>query len=107
MKYERLTTKCEVGIGLTETSENIVNDYEKVVTRLAELEDKIEDEALVDLPCKVGDRVEGNGISGEVCKIVIENRGIYITVYDKEKDKFSNYLVCSAEDADAKLKVER
>lgn len=29
-EYKRLTTKCEVGIGLTETSGNIVNDYEKV-----------------------------------------------------------------------------
>lgn len=50
MKYERLTTKCEVGIGLTETSGNIVNDYEKVVNRLAELEDKIERGELVEVP---------------------------------------------------------
>jgi hypothetical protein len=49
MKYERLTKKCEVGIGLTETSGNIVNDYDKVVQRLAELEDKIEREELVDV----------------------------------------------------------
>lgn len=53
--YKRLTTKCEVGIGLTETSGNIVNDYEKVVNRLAELEDKIENGTLIELPCKVGD----------------------------------------------------
>ena len=32
-EYKRLTTKCEVGINLTETSGNIVNDYEKVVNR--------------------------------------------------------------------------
>lgn len=55
MKYERLTTKCEVGIGICETSGNIVEDYEKVVTRLAELEDKIESGLLVELPCNVGD----------------------------------------------------
>lgn len=48
--YKRLTTKCEVGIGLTETSGNIVNDYEKVVNRLAELEDKIESRELVEVP---------------------------------------------------------
>lgn len=48
--YKRLTTKCEVGIGLTETSGNIVNDYEKVVNRLAELEDKIERGELVEVP---------------------------------------------------------
>ena len=57
MKYERLTTKCEVGIGLSETSGNIVNDYEKVVNRLTELEDKIEQGTLIELPCKVGDTV--------------------------------------------------
>ena len=56
-KYKRLTTKCEVGIGLTETSGNIVNDYEKVVNRLVELEDKIESGRLVELPCNVGDTV--------------------------------------------------
>ena len=56
-KYKRLTTKCEVGIGLTETSGNIVKDYEKVVNRLAELEDKIENGTLIELPCKVGDVV--------------------------------------------------
>lgn len=49
--YKRLTTKCEIGIGLTETSGNIVNDYEKIVNRLAELEDKIENGTLVELPC--------------------------------------------------------
>ena len=48
-EYKRLTMKCEVGIGLTETSGNIVNDYEKVVNRLAELEDKIENGTLIEL----------------------------------------------------------
>ena len=55
-EYKRLTAKCEVGIGLTETSGNIVNDYEKVVNRLAELENKIENGTLIELPCKVGDK---------------------------------------------------
>ena len=56
-QYKRLTIKCEVGIGLTETSGNIVKDYEKVVNRLAKLEDKIERGRLVELPCNVGDTV--------------------------------------------------
>ena len=56
-EYKRLTTKCEVGIGLSETSGNIVKDYEKVVNRLAELEDKIESGYLLESPCKVGDTV--------------------------------------------------
>ena len=56
-EYKRLTTKCEVGINLIEISGNIVNDYEKVVNRLAELEDKIENGTLRDFPCTVGDEV--------------------------------------------------
>lgn len=56
-QYQRLTTKCEVGIGLTETDGNIVNDYEKVVNRLAKLEDKIEDKMLLEMPCKIGDTI--------------------------------------------------
>lgn len=56
-QYKRLTTKCEVGIGLTETNGNIVNDYEKVVNRLAKLEDKIENKMLMEMPCKIGDTI--------------------------------------------------
>lgn len=56
-EYKRLTTKCEVGIGLTETNGNIVNDYEKVVNRLAELEDKIENGTLVTVPYAIGQEV--------------------------------------------------
>ena len=55
-EYKRLTTKCDVGIGLTETSGNIVNDYEKVVNRLAELEHKIENGTLVEFPFCVFDK---------------------------------------------------
>ena len=55
-EYKRLTAKCEVGIGLTETSGNIVNDYEKVVNRLAELEGKIENGTLVEFPFCVFDK---------------------------------------------------
>ena len=55
-EYKRLTTKSEVGIGLTETSGNIVNDYEKVVNRLSELEHKIENGTLVEFPFCVFDK---------------------------------------------------
>lgn len=56
-EYKRLTTKCEVGIGLSETSGNIVNDYEKVINRLAELEDKIENGTLYGFPFRIGQEV--------------------------------------------------
>ena len=57
MNYERLTKKCDLGIGLTRTSGNITEDYIAVVNRLAELEDMIEDGRLIELPCKVGDKL--------------------------------------------------
>ena len=73
-KYKRLTTKCEVGIGLTETSGNIVNDYEKVVNRLAELEDKIENGTLIDTKVKVGQRVYMRSIfRGEFDEYIVSN----------------------------------
>lgn len=56
-EYKRLTTKCEVGIGLAETNGNIVNDYDKVLNRLAKLEDKIENKILMEMPCKIGDTI--------------------------------------------------
>ena len=56
-EYKRLITKCEVGIGLTETSGNIVKDYEKLVNLFAELQDKIENGTLIELPCKAGDTI--------------------------------------------------
>ena len=42
-------TKCEAGIGLSETNRNIVNDYEKAMTRLTELEDKIKQGTLIEI----------------------------------------------------------
>lgn len=72
-QYKRLTTKCEVGIGLTETDGNIVNDYEKVVNRLAKLEDKIEDKMLMEMPCKIG----GHYLLCKLLYFSSENRRIY------------------------------
>lgn len=59
MKYERLTDS-ETAIMLKNT-EGLSWDEDDIETqryiRLAELEDKIEDGTLVELPCKVGDKV--------------------------------------------------
>lgn len=58
--YKRLTFKrlvdpydddCE------ETENASAASYEELLNRLAELEDKIENRTLVDLPCKVGDTI--------------------------------------------------
>lgn len=55
----KVDKKCDLGIGITRTSGNIVEDYIAVVNRLAELEDKIESGLLVEPPYKLGDRVFG------------------------------------------------
>ena len=50
MKYERLTEREDNAIGMS-------CEISDIIDRLAELEDKIEDGTLVELPCKVGDTV--------------------------------------------------
>lgn len=88
MNYKRLTTKCEVGIGLTETSGNIVNDYEKIVNRLAELEDKIENGTLVELPCKCIEELERELIHIEIQNMIrsLSTPGKYYSLH-KPKQK--------------------
>jgi hypothetical protein len=64
-EYKRVTTK---GNGLRGIDGKLVNQRQKpldvfgeafniAVTRLAELEDKIENGTLIELPCKVGDKI--------------------------------------------------
>lgn len=80
MSYKRLTVRLSNGkIGcLHEYSRN------DLIERLAELEDKIEDKTLIEVPCKVGDKVympwEYDGINGiaelTVNDIFIDNGSI-------------------------------
>ena len=64
-KYKRLTIKDEKTVGLRGGLVNQKQDafdvcadaFNVAVNRLAELEDKIENGTLVELPCKVGDTV--------------------------------------------------
>ena len=111
--YKRLTEKCEVGIGLTETSGNIVNNYQKVVNRLGELEDKIENGMLIELPCKVGDTVYfindyGMGhykiipFNVRGFKIEINNR-LYV-LFDFDAFAFAEDIFTTKESAEAKIK---
>lgn len=99
-EYTRLTTKGEVGIELTETSANIVNDFEKVVNRLAELEDFLEqtgDDLGTDLitlfkALKDGFHVKQNDV----------NEGLISLV--KAKDiRFIDILTCVIVFADTKV----
>lgn len=59
-EYKRLTEKTKHGIAVLDSGERFVlscGGYAttKALNRLAELEDKIENGTLVELPCKVGD----------------------------------------------------
>ena len=99
----------------------------KALKRLAELEDKIEQGTIIELPCKVGDTVckyfaDGNAIklmSGTVSKIEMRKNGIlfYITTlpsfyYDKDlignlNEAFVDttcYYFCPVEEAEKRLK---
>lgn len=49
MNYKRLTKHCEVGIGLNKHSIDITEAYIDVITRLCELEDKIENGTLIEV----------------------------------------------------------
>lgn len=97
-EYKRLTTKCEVGIGLTETSGNIVKDYEKVVNRLAELEGKIENGTLYDFPFRIGQEVYivcdwdiGEAVKGIITEIELttNKNGTFYRIYVDHKYIFS------------------
>ena len=96
-EYKRLTAKCEVGIGLTETSGNIVNDYEEVVNRLAELEDKIENGILVELPCKCIEELNiiKDGMIFIFYKMCLEQnlgQGVFLEYKSKINEWFKSYL---------------
>ena len=98
MKYDRLTfNKDYYGDTI---------DFDDLYNRLAELEDKIENGTLVELPCKVGDMVYGYSknvsriIYGRLDSIHITDRGVYYTVY--EDDGIIQYWL----DHVSKIKVE-
>lgn len=55
--YKRLTERVGKGIAIKETSTNDNKSIWNAIERLAELEDKIENGTLIELPCKVGDKV--------------------------------------------------
>lgn len=55
--YKRLTERSGNGISIKETSTNDRVSIWNAIERLAELEDKIENGTLIELPCKVGDTV--------------------------------------------------
>jgi hypothetical protein len=57
MEYKRLTERVGKGVAVRGTSSNDNRSIWNAIERLAELEDKIENGTLIELPCKVGDTV--------------------------------------------------
>lgn len=121
MKYERLTMRLSNGkIGcLQEYSQN------DLIERLAELEDKIENGTLIELPCKVGDTVWGIVTSTDrteniitykhiqkyqVERIVIDGNNLYLVILVSTKDGIyegyarPNQVYYTKAEAEAKLK---
>lgn len=124
MKYERLTNNL-AGICYCNNSVDCKIPcrecwYKKVFDRLVELEDKIEDETLVELPCKIGSVfyyvspikkvVEKHVVTGiEICsELRIRTisdcyaNGNYVAYF--YPSYFGKTLFVSKEEAEAKLK---
>lgn len=82
MKYERLTKKDWHEAKFSRLSKNEPSDRE-ILKKLWDLENKIEQGTLVELPCKVGDKVywvyhsyNARGWSWEIREIKVNNIGI-------------------------------
>ena len=104
MEYTRLTDKNNLYWAIQETplSAEIGIFLTDCLNRLAELEDKIEQGTLIELPCKVGDIVYGlscyrqfGSLSGKIFKgkviaFYIE-RGLYLRI-EAEHDNGNFYL---------------
>lgn len=71
MKYERLTKKNRMSDAIDDMLKSRYSKskfaYNTVIKRLAELEDKIENGTLLELPCKVGDTVYELDYNREAC----------------------------------------
>lgn len=79
-EYKRLTVRHPNSdyIAITETKQLQETRESKIVlNRLAELEDKIEDGTLIELPCKVGDIVYQFDNGGEIYELMILHINIY------------------------------
>jgi len=90
--YKRLTERSGNGIAIKDTSTNDNKSIWNAIERLAELEDKIENKTLIDLPCKVGDTVYIAGtwdmyikkvVKGVVSAIeyIVNTKGYYHRIY--------------------------
>jgi hypothetical protein len=92
-KYKRLTIRNSDGTVSRPYGENIV---EKVFYRLAELEDKIENGTLIELPCKERDNVWVIADNDKIEEVIVidymlTKKGFALTVVNE--DLLSKYYV--------------
>ena len=116
MKYERFTERVGKSICIRETSTNDNKSIWNAIEYLAELEDKIENGTLIELPCKVGDKVyfetwedngstsigvQGHTVTGFEINFIINGR--YGNTYIPTRAVGIDVFLTKAE-AEAKLK---
>lgn len=90
MKYERLTTKGKDGkwTVLVNDNDRLIEDIQNIVDRLAELEDKIENGMLIELPF-----------------ITQDARGVWrVHFYSKRFNTIDCYVCYDREEAEKRLK---
>ena len=107
MKYERLTERYENGRPCFKSIDACI----EAVNRLAELEDKIENGTLVELPCKTGDEfyivdtiyleIETHCVCGFDFS---DNKIMLINHHNCRYDADEDILYFRKEEAEAKLK---
>lgn len=125
MEYKRLTKWEDKNAASVNGASPLDKDFATAINLLAELEDKIENGTLIDLPCKVGDalyRVDigGGVIQGEVGMLQCLKDGrwkfrfIYKLTsysskssYDEYCDKIGKTYFLTYKEAEARLKVLR
>ena len=123
MEYKRLTERVGKGIAVKETSKNDNMSIWNAIEHLAELEDKIEQGTLIELPCKVGDTVYyvcdygsvvGECVSLEIGKVsafAIQRNHIWIEVNYEDglrmhhrADEIGKTVFLTCEEAEKRLK---
>ena len=112
MKYERLTEKGWKGWYdeelYTSACEPDDSEIHEIYGRLAELEDKIEQGAMIELPCKVGDKVYTNiigvGLQNEFTVSRVDLLGFSNRTYSWTWHQLGKSVFLTREEAKAKLK---
>lgn len=119
MEYKRLTERVNKGQVkfILKDGENPIEKFQNALNRLAELEDKIEQGTLIELPCKVGDTVYEVFKchippfikETKIEKIVISEKGLRLRLarnsfYETAISSLGKTLFLTREEAEKRLK---